>query len=327
MRVGLQAGTRILGCFSMAMMMAIGILAQGVHQSTTGYTPQRVYDSKEKRFSDFEAMLLELSRHEVVFVGEQHDDPATHKLERAILEGLSRRRSNIVLSLEMFERDVQSQLSDYLAGRLTEEEFLKNSRPWPRYATDYRPLVEFAKAHNWPVVGGNVPRKYASKVAREGLPAIDTLPAEERKFVAAQFQCPFDDYFKKFSETMNSHPGSPNQATAEKKPEDEQRQRQMVEKFYQAQCVKDETMAESIAERMQPSANGQGAPLVVHFNGAFHSDYRLGTAARVNRRLPKAKIKVVTVVPLDNLDQIDAGEYKKRGDFVIFTLKTPAEKK
>ena len=99
MRFGLQAGTRILGCISMAMTMAIGILAQGVHQSTTGYTPQRVYDSKDKRFSDFEAMLLELSRHEVVFVGEQHDDPATHKLERAILEGLSRRRSNIVLSL------------------------------------------------------------------------------------------------------------------------------------------------------------------------------------------------------------------------------------
>src|SRR5262245_31519451 len=44
------------------------------------YLPQRVYDAGEKRFSDFEAMLVELSKTDVVFVGEQHNDPATHRL-------------------------------------------------------------------------------------------------------------------------------------------------------------------------------------------------------------------------------------------------------
>src|SRR5262245_63222008 len=113
--------------------------AQAVHPPIPGYIPQRVYDSNEKRYGDFESMLLELSRSDVVFVGEQHDDPATHRLERAILEGLARRRSNILVALEMFERDVQPSLDDYLAGRMSEEEFLNSSRPWPRYAIDYRP--------------------------------------------------------------------------------------------------------------------------------------------------------------------------------------------
>lgn len=51
----------------------------------------------------------------------------------------------LVLSLEMFEADNQSVLNEYLDGKITEDEFLAKSRPWPRYKTDYRQLVEFAK--------------------------------------------------------------------------------------------------------------------------------------------------------------------------------------
>ena len=95
---------------------------------SSGYVPHRVYKSGDKRFSDFEAMLAELSRVDVAFVGEQHNDPATHRIERAILEGLARRRGNVIVAMEMFERDTQGPLDDYLAGRLSEEEFLNASR-------------------------------------------------------------------------------------------------------------------------------------------------------------------------------------------------------
>jgi len=288
----------------------------------SGYTPQRVYDAKEKKFSDFEAMVADLARSEIVFVGEQHDDPATHRLERAILEGLARRQRPVILALEMFERDVQKSLDDYLAGKLTEEEFLKVSRPWPRYATDYRPLVEMAKAHGWRVVAGNVPRRYASQVSRTGLAALDTLPAEERQFIAAQNQCPQDDYFKRFAEVMTQHPvDNKNGAQPAKQltKEEQEKERAMVEKFYQAQCVKDETMAESIANAYNQTAAPK--PVIVHYNGAFHSDYRLGTAARAKQRLPKAVQKVVSVVPVDNLDAINVDAYRKLGDYIVFTLK------
>lgn len=305
--------------------LEFGARAQSVHQSSGvggGYVPQRVYDSGEKRFTDFEAMLFELSRAEVVFVGEQHNDPATHRLERAILEGLARRRDQssqsrrLVLSLEMFERDVQPALDDYLAGRKSEEEFLKVSRPWPNYATDYRPLVEFARAHNWPVLASNVPRRFASQVAKQGLTSVETAPEAERKLIAAQIQCPIDDYFKRFSETMGRHPGSDGKES-EKKPDAEQKA--MIERFFFAQCIKDETMAESVANQFETGVS-QNRPLVVHFNGAFHSDFRLGTAARVARRLPKLNLKVVTVVPVENLDVLKVDEYRKRGDYIIFTI-------
>ena len=301
------------------------------HQ-TSGYVPQRVYDSGEKKFADFETMLAELARADVVFVGEKHDDPATHKLERAILEGLLRRKVTPAVSMEMFERDVQPMLDDYLSGKLSEDDFLKTSRPWPNYATDYRPMVELARAHRWPVIAANVPRRYASQVSRQGLAAVNALPAAERKMIAAQFQCPFDDYFKKFGEAMSSHPNAAGGAGAnDKKPEkpekrDEKKEaeeRAMTEKFYFAQCVKDETMAESIAARFDPAKASITRSLIVHYNGSFHSDYRLGTAARVIRRLPKAKVKVVSIVAVEDLDAIKPDEYRKRGDYVIFCLQAP----
>lgn len=300
---------------------------------SSGYIPHRVYKSGDKRFSDFEVMLAEIARADVVFVGEQHDDPATHRIERAILEGLARRRGNVVVALEMFERDTQPSLDEYLAGRLNEEEFLRASRPWPRYATDYRPLIEFARVHGWRVIASNAPRRIASQVSREGLAAARPDSESERKLVAAEISCPMDDYFKRFAETMGKgHPGAHQKQEDEKQTDKkrEEERRAVIERFYYAQCVKDETMAESIANALgAPGAlgsqsNAQGGPLVVHFNGAFHSDYRSGAASRTIRRAPKSNIKVISVVPVENLDAINVDEYRKRGDYIIFTLKPSA---
>src|SRR5215475_2613866 len=160
----------VLAAVVLSSSVLIARAQQSPHRSS-GYIPHRVYKSGDKRFSDFEAMLAEITRADVAFVGEQHNDPATHRIERAILEGLARRRGNVVVAMEMFERDTQPSLDEYLAGRLNEEDFLKASRPWPNYMTDYRPLVEFARAHAWRVVASNTPRRIASQVSREGLGA------------------------------------------------------------------------------------------------------------------------------------------------------------
>lgn len=295
----------------------------GSPHSGSGYTPQRVYDAGEKRFTDFETMLAELARLDVVFVGEQHDDPNTHRLERAILEGLSRRRPNLVVAMEMFERDVQPALDDYLAGRTSESDFLKASRPWRNYPTDYRPLVEFARAHRFRVIAANAPTPLSRQISRGGLSALDSMPPADRANLAKQVQCPFDDYYKRFAETMTSHPGAMAHGTAGgaqmSEAEQKAQQKAMLERFYYAQCVKDETMAESVARLYENPSEPH--PLTVHFNGAFHSDFRLGAAARTRQRMPKAGVRVVTIVPVENLDAVKPDDYRKRGDYVVFTLR------
>lgn len=290
--------------------------------ASAAYVPQRVYDTRRKAFTDFETMLADLARADVVLVGEQHDDPNTHRLESAILQGLMRREVPVTVSLEMFERDVQGNLDGYLAGSMTEEEFLKASRPWPRYATDYRSLVEMAKAHGWRVIAANVPRRVAADVSKTGKDGYDNAKSEDKPWMATELQCPKDDYFARFSEQMGGHPATSSDAAkdpaAVAKAADDQRA--MVERFYLAQCLKDETMAESIARAF---ATPDGRPgTIVQYNGAFHSDYGEGTAERVRRRLPGRRVAVVSMIPTDNLDTLapDADDLKV-ADYLVFTIK------
>lgn len=277
---------------------------------TAAYTPHRVYDTKRRRFVDLETLIARITRDaDIAYLGEFHNDSGTHQLQAAVLEGVARRREGkVVLSLEMFERDVQPQLEAYLGNTIDEATFLATSRPWGNYRTDYRPMVEFAKARAWPVVGGNVPRRLASVVARRGLAALDSLPEADRPFVAAQHSCPRNGYWERFRETMGDMSGHGMQLTPEQV-------EAMVWRTYEAQCVKDEAMAESIV-----AARTTHGTLVIHANGAFHSNYHLGTVERVQRRDRRARQLVVTFLPVQDLDAADGRRDRKIGDYIVFTL-------
>jgi uncharacterized iron-regulated protein len=280
---------------------------------SSAYVPQRVYDTRRASFSDFELMAADLARADVILIGEQHDDANSHRLELAVLEGLARRQVAATLSLEMFERDVQASVDAYMSGSSAEDDFLKASRPWPRYATDYRPLVEFARRQHWPVVAANVPRRIAAEVAKTGKPAVDALTTADRPFAAADVQCPHDTYFDRFAEQMGSgghQSGSTSAAAADT----------ATERYYWAQCIKDETMAESIAAAFEKQGGKPG--VVVHVTGSFHSDYGDGTGERVRRRLSGRRVAIVSVLPVENLDTVaPAPGDLKRADYLVYTIK------
>ena len=276
------------------------------------YVPQRVFDTRQKTFSDFESMVADLERADVVFVGEQHDDPDTHRMELAIIEGLTRRHRPVVIAMEMFERDVQPVVDEYVSGMSPESQFLAGTRPWPRYESDYRPIIEFARAHHLPVIASDVPRHIASDVARTGSSVIDAL-GRDRGLAARNLQCPpSGDYYDRFMEIMGSgHPpsGDPSGPDAAA----------TNNRFFLAQCLKDETMGESIANAFD---KGAGRATIVHINGAFHSDYGEGTAESARRRLPNRRIAIVSVVPVTDLDTVKPDDDDvKLGDYLLFTVK------
>lgn len=285
----------------MRLLLALALVA-GFQTQTD--PPRRVIDGQTGEARPWAAMIGELAQADVVFVGENHDDPNTHKLELAILQELSATGRPVTLAMEMFERDVQGPLTNFGAGKLAEPEFLKFSRPWPRYATDYKPLVDFANSKQLPVIASNVPRPFASEVSKTGFAALSTKSDAERKWFSADLQCPTgdDEYYRRFLEAMGTHPDA------------------SADRFYFAQCVKDETMAESIAQSFAAGSAGGKRALVVHVNGAFHSDFHYGTASRAQRRLPGKRIAVVTVMPVENIDTAnpDAAE-RRRGDYLVYT--------
>ena len=275
----------------------------------------RSVDVASSRDIEFPDLVQRLEAADVVFVGENHDDPETHRAELALLDALGRTGRPVILSLEMFERDAQPLLNEYLAGRISEADFLARSRPWDRYVTDYRPMVELAKAKGWRVIASNIPRPMASAVGRKALAALDTLTPLERSWAARDIKCPEDAYRTRFMDTMRGHgSGSAAPAAGDTLPT------AVATRFYLAQCIKDETMAESIVE------SRNGAPpdaIVVHYDGAFHSDYRQGTVDRVKRRAPNLRLVVITAVPV--LDPVTAtlADHKDRADYIIFTKRIP----
>lgn len=275
----------------------------------------RAWDAGASAWVEMGALADALARYDVVFVGEQHDDPATHRFEAALLDSVGRRARRVLVSLEMFERDVQPLLDDHAVGRVAEADFLAGARPWPNYAADYRPLVRMAAARRWPVVAANVPRPLASTVSRGGWAALDTVPDAHRRWYAAQHACtPEGEYFRRFGEAMGGMAGHGAQA-------DTAAGRAMLERFYAAQCLKDETMAESIVRARQAWPGW----MVIHYNGSFHSESRLGTVERLARRLPSARIAVVTVVPVPDMAAADPAQSAGLGDYLVFVPAPPAE--
>lgn len=267
-------------------------------------TQWRVVETKTGRNIAPGKLLASLTSADAVFVGEQHDDPETHRLEEWILTGLHRRNGKrVVLAMEMFERDQQGALDRYLAGLLDETAFAKAITLWRNYPTDYRPMIEYARKHRIPVVASNAPVAHVRKVGREGLAALDNLPLRERMEVATQVQAPMGDtYQRRFFETMlgmGQHgPGGDT----------------TLKRTYEAQCLRDDTMAESVARALVPDHQ------VIHVNGSFHSDAGLGTVARLRWRRPiGVDVRVVKAVPVKgSVERAAIQEFLPEADFLVF---------
>jgi uncharacterized iron-regulated protein len=265
----------------------------------------REQDARVGAATGFPELVAAVAAVDAAFIGEQHNDAEAHRLQLRLLEELASSRNRVVVALEMFERDVQPLLDGYLAGTVDEQAFTAGARPWPNYTSDYAPLVHVARANGWPVIAANVPRPIASLVAREGIAAFATLNSAQRAWTAETIRCPADRYYERFAETMAGHspPSPPGMPPA-------------IDRYYDSQCVKDETMAESVVRALGESGPGS---VVVHFNGAFHSDYRLGAVERVVRRIPDVRMLVVTMIPVADPATADPANYPGIADFVIFT--------
>ena len=197
----------------------------------------------------------------------------------------------------MFERDVQGVVDEYLAGSIAEPQFLQESRPWPRYATDYRPLVEMAKSEGWTVVAANLPRRVASAVAKSGEPAIEQLPPAIGA-CGGPARMPHDAYFARFTEAMTDHSPPENKSRAHRRrhPGAARHHRPLLLVAMRQGRNDGESVARAVTDRA-----GKPGP-VVHFTGAFHTDFGAGTAERTRRRLPGRRIAIVSMLPVADLD-------------------------
>lgn len=282
------------------LMMNISIFAQ------TGAEKYSVFDGKGNP-QTIERIVERIGKADVVFLGENHDDAVAHALQleifKAAFDKYSKERK-MTLSMEMFERDVQTVVDEYLSGLISETHFLASSRPWGNYKTDYRPLVEFAKENKLELIAANAPRRYVNMVSRTGRDSLNRLSPEAKKWLAPlPYGEPSEKYVAKFNALMGQMPD----------PGAKQSPGQII----YSQALWDATMAYSIAESLKKNKN----ELIIHLNGGFHTENRLGTVEHLLKYKPNAKILVVTLRYEDDFKTFDKTKHTDLGDFVILTEK------
>ncbi|MBT2558562.1 ChaN family lipoprotein [Hymenobacter sp. ISL-91] len=245
----------------------------------------------------YEAMLKKLAAADVVFFGEQHNDPMAHWLQLQLTKDLLRlKQGQLVLGLEMFERDVQPLVDQYITGELDDKAFEASSRPWPNYRTDYKPLLQLARQQKFRVVGTNVPRRYASLVAKGSLAALDTLSAATKAWLVP-LPLTVDYELPGYKNMVKMFGGDAAHAAG-------------VQNIIQAQALKDATMA-FFLNQARPASH-----LLLHLNGSYHSDNHDGILAYLHQQNPQLKVLTISTVWQEQLASLEKDNQQK-ADFVL----------
>lgn len=246
------------------------------------------------RVISYQKLLKQAAEADVVLFGELHNNPICHWLQLQLTKDLyALKKEQLVLAAEMFETDNQTALTGYVTGQLTDKEFAKQARLWPNYETDYKPVTDFCRENKVPFVAANVPRRYASLVARQGLAALDTVV---NKTLLPPLPLTVDLTLPGYAAMLDMMGGSHGSSTADTNPHSTDGKAppsDMAANFARAQALKDATMAHSIAQ------NWQVGKLVLHLNGDYHSKNFEGISWYLKRERPDLKVFTISSVELD----------------------------
>lgn len=215
------------------------------------------------RPASLQEAIAHAAQQRVVLLGENHDSAEHHRWQLHVLAALHARQPALALGLEMFPRRVQSMLDAWVAGSLTESEFLERSEwndVWAMDAALYLPLFHYARMHRIPMLALNVERSLVRDVGARGW---ETIPAEQREGVADPAP-PAPGYLTALYEAFVAH--APQGARERPTPTEADLHDPRFVRFVQSMQVWDRAMAQAIVDRLTQS----DTRLVVGIMGSGH---------------------------------------------------------
>lgn len=272
------------------IILSVFILGSAFKNDKPAY---QLFDKGGKQVK-YSKMMKDLLEADVVFFGEQHYNPICHWLQLKVTQDLyDTHNENLVLGAEMFERDNQLILNEYLNELISKKSFDKEARLWPNYKTDYSPLVEFAKENKLDFVASNIPRRYASMVYGKGFEGLDALEDEAKAFIAPlpiEYDSELEGY-KNMLEMAGGHGGA---------------------NLPKAQAIKDATMAYSIAQHMETGK------VLIHYNGTYHSNNFEGILWYLNKYKPGLKIITIASEYQEDIESLSE-DFSGIADYILIT--------
>lgn len=299
----------------MKLFFFLGLFALSLtvfSQNTLSEANYRIYSVKLSREVKLSDVITDMQTKDVLFYGEEHNDSVTHYLERTIFELMyNQYKEKLALSMEMFDRDVQPVMNEYLGGFLREKAFLKDARVWNNYR-DYRPMIELAKDKKLHVICANGAGRYSNLAGRKGQKALSELPPESKAFFAP---LPYDTakgaYYEKLQEMSGHTPASKADTAKKTVAVNPMGSFNLV----MAQSLWDATMAWSISENLKKHAGIK----IMQVNGRFHSDEGFAVVTQLKKYDPSAKVLIISSGSDEKFPEVDWNKLKKNGDYIVVT--------
>lgn len=239
-------------------------------------TPPKIGDILHLRtgiYVDESQMLDAASDVRIIYVGETHDNPASHRLQLTLLKALSKRYpGQTALAMEMFTPSQQQTLDDWTSGALSEKEFLRRwYSGWKMDFGYYQDILNFARDNHIPILGINAEKSLVRAVGHKD---FSELTPEEQAQLPEGLDVN-DPYQKALTEAIfGGHSQGSKQFAG----------------FQRIQTLWDETMADNIA-RFLASPQGEGHHVLV-LAGGNHVRNGFGIPRRVFRRLPLSYVLI-----------------------------------
>jgi len=263
---------------------------------------------------------------DVIVIGEQHNDATGHRVELALVRDAIQLIPSSAVSMEMLERDEQETLDAYLAGSISQNQFVRKtgSANWGapgKWGEWYQPIVDAARDAHVPVIAANSPRRYVRQARVEGYGALWALPRGERAWFFLPERILAGSYARRFKRIMSGHAKPRKSSAAKKRPTSRPASRPVrrrprrkfdVDAFFRAQLLWDSTMAGSIVEALD-----SGSARVIHVVGGFHVDFDGGTVQYLLAR--RGDLKILTISMQNTAARSLRSADRRRADVVIYT--------
>ena len=279
-------------CLSYALLLfltvfpLVNLQAQPTHPQSLQDALKQLNDYRPpiistEREMNIDELSTELREKRVVFVGEQHDRYDHHLNQLLVLRMLHQQDPELAIGVEWFQQSFQPIIDDYLSGVLDETSMLKQSGYYERWRYDYRllrPIMEYAKQHQLPVIALNTPTEITTKISAEGL---DALTTEERSQIPPSIKPPQKAYRQYLKQVFDEHMGGQGD----------------FDTFVLIQRVWDETMAANIVQHF--TDNPQQRMIVL--TGSGHSGRDRAIPADVARTIPAQQIATLHSVEKEDI--------------------------
>ena len=240
-------------------------------------------------------LVQELKGVRIVTVGEQHDNREHHEMQLNVIRALHERGLNVAIGFEQFGVRSQPHLNDWVSGKAGIQELFEaysmdwelNWWPW------YQPIFLYAREHELPMVGLNVPREIVRQVARSGFGSL----SEEQRGKIRVLSCNVDQRYQDALARVLGHKGKDGSDSL------------LFTRFCEAQVVWDTSMALNAIDFVKVNPN----TILVILAGNFHA-WKQGIPEQIKRN---SNITVRSILPLTDTSFFNYDVFLEEADYVL----------